>query len=66
MQMMFDANPAKAMSICGESTPQKIADDIFATLDKNGDQAINLEEFLEGAIKDSSIVQLLECREDEN
>ena len=58
---MFNANPLKAKSICGKSTPEKIADDIFSKLDKNHDQSITPEEFAEGATKDATVIQLLEC-----
>ncbi|XP_071487294.1 neuronal calcium sensor 1-like [Diadema setosum] len=42
-----------------ENTPEKRVDKIFALMDKNRDNRITKEEFLEGSKKDPSIVQAL-------
>ena len=43
------------------STPQEMTRNIFKVLDKNSDNKISLEEFVDGAEKVQVILDILQC-----
>lgn len=44
-----------------ESTPEKRVDKIFNSLDKDENGTLTMEEFIEGAQLDDTIMSLLQC-----
>lgn len=42
-------------------SPETMAADLFRELDKDGDQRISRQEFCEGALKNPTVLRLLQC-----
>ena len=42
-------------------SPEAMADEHFHELDKDGDQRISRQEFCEGALKNPTVLRLLQC-----
>ncbi|XP_070827719.1 guanylyl cyclase inhibitory protein [Chaetodon trifascialis] len=61
MQAVYKMNMAAALIKPNPLTPEECTNRIFVRLDKDNNAVISLEEFIEGALDDDWIREMLEC-----